>query len=84
MTKTITNAQMIGSQGESFVSERANAMGFLFTRHGPLEAGIDGFLEIRDPKSGTPMGQAGSCSGQDPGAGCVHSRDEVELRVPDG
>ena len=57
MTKTITNAQMIGSQGESFVSERANAMGFLFTRHGPLEAGIDGFLEIRDPKSGTPMGQ---------------------------
>ena len=44
MTKTVTNAQITGSRGESFVSERANAMGFMFSRYGPLEAGIDGLL----------------------------------------
>ena len=57
MTKTITNSQMIGSQGESFVSERANAMGFMFSPYGRLEAGIDGLLEIRDPLSGTATGR---------------------------
>ena len=57
MTKTITNAQMIGSQGESFVAERAHAMGFMFTAYGRLEAGIDGVLEIRDPQSGTATGR---------------------------
>ena len=57
MTKTITNAQIIGSQGESFVAERANAMGFMFTPYGRLEAGIDGVLEVRDPQSGTATGR---------------------------
>ena len=57
MTKTITNAQVIGSQGESFAAERANAMGFMFTAYGRLEAGIDGVLEIRDPQSGTATGR---------------------------
>ena len=45
MTKTITNQQLIGYRGEAFVSERANAMGFMFSRYGPLEAGMDGLLE---------------------------------------
>lgn len=57
MAKTITNAQKIGSQGESFVAERADAMGFMFTAYGRVEAGIDGVLEIRDPQSGTATGQ---------------------------
>lgn len=57
MTKTITNAQIIGAQGETFVSTRANAMGFMFSRYGPIEAGIDGFLEIRDPERGSATGQ---------------------------
>lgn len=57
MTKTITNQQIIGNRGEAFVSERANAMGFMFSRYGPLEAGMDGLLEIRDPKTGTVGGQ---------------------------
>ena len=56
MTKTITNAQMIGSRGESFVAERAHAMGFVFSPYGRLEAGIDGMLEIRDPLSGSMTG----------------------------
>lgn len=57
MTKTITNPQIIGTQGEALVSERANAMGFMYSRYGPLEAGVDGFLEIRDPETGKPTGQ---------------------------
>ena len=56
MTKTVTNSQIVGTRGESFVGERANAMGFMFSRYGPLEAGIDGLLEIRDPQTGTPTG----------------------------
>ena len=57
MTKTITNQQLTGTRGETFVSERANAMGFMFSRYGPLEAGLDGLLEIRDPVTGAATGQ---------------------------
>lgn len=57
MTKIITESQRIGEQGESFAKERANAMGFMFSRHGPLEAGIDGFLEVRDPETKHATGQ---------------------------
>lgn len=57
MAKTITNQQLIGAQGEAFVSERANAMGFVFSRYGPLEAGMDGLLEIRDPITGAASGR---------------------------
>ena len=56
MPKTITEAQIVGQQGEQFVSHQAYEMGFTFTSHGPLEAGIDGFLEILDP-SGRATGQ---------------------------
>ena len=57
MAKTITNQQIIGSRGEAFVSERANAMGFMFSRYGPPEAGMDGLLEIRDPVTGAASGR---------------------------
>ncbi len=57
MSKTITEAPIIGQRGEQFVSYRAYEMGFVFTPHGPLEAGMDGFLEIRDPSSGRATGQ---------------------------
>jgi hypothetical protein len=57
MAKTITNQQIIGSRGEAFVSERANAMGFMFSRYGPPEVGMDGLLEIRDPVTGAASGR---------------------------
>jgi hypothetical protein len=57
MTKTITRQQLAGSQGEAFVKERANAMGFLFNPYGQPEAGIDGLLELRDPKTGAVSGR---------------------------
>lgn len=57
MRKTITDQQLIGNRGEAFVNERANAMSFMFSRYGPLEAGIDGLLEIRDPVTRAASGQ---------------------------
>ena len=57
MTKTITANQIIGQQGETRVSERANAMGFLYTAYGRVEAGLDGLLEVRDPVAGGATGR---------------------------
>ncbi|WP_425403539.1 DUF4365 domain-containing protein [Hwanghaeella sp.] len=57
MTKTITDPQIIGAQGEAFVSERANSMGFMYSSYGRVEAGIDGLLEIRDPKTSIATGR---------------------------
>ena len=57
MAKKITHQQIIGARGEAFVSELTNSMGFMFSRYGPLEAGIDGLLEIRDTVSGTVTGK---------------------------
>ena len=57
MSKTITNAQMIGRQGEEIVGQRAFEMEFVYSHHGPIEAGVDGFLEIRDPSNGQVAGQ---------------------------
>lgn len=57
MPKTITDSQIIGQQGEEFVSQRAYEMGFIYTHHGPVEAGVDGFLEIRNPDDRQATGQ---------------------------
>lgn len=57
MAKTITGNQVVGAQGEMRVSERANAMGFLYSAYGRLEAGVDGLLEVRDPVSGAASGR---------------------------
>ena len=57
MAKTITRQQLAGTQGEAFVRERANAMGFLFAPYGQPEAGIDGLLELRDPVTGIVSGK---------------------------
>lgn len=57
MAKKITNPQIIGARGESFVSERANSMGFMYSGYGRVEAGIDGLLELRDPDTGVATGQ---------------------------
>lgn len=57
MPKTITDAQLVGARGEALVNARANAMGFMFSRYGPLEAGIDGLLELRDPQNFAATGR---------------------------
>ena len=55
--KTISQAQVTGEQGAAFVKERAHDMGFLFTPYGPVEAGIDGLIELRDPETGQVGGR---------------------------
>jgi hypothetical protein len=50
--KTISQAQIIGERGVALVKERVHAMGFLFTIYGPVEAGIDALIELRDPVTG--------------------------------
>lgn len=55
--KTISNSQITGEQGAAIVKERAHDMGFLFTTYGPVEAGIDGLIELRDSETGQVSGR---------------------------
>lgn len=51
-SKTISQNQITGERGVAMAKERIHAMGFLFSTTGQTEAGIDGFIEVRDPVSG--------------------------------
>lgn len=55
--KIITAAQIIGEQGFAIVKERIHEMGYLFTPYGPVEAGIDGIVEIRETSTGQLAGK---------------------------
>jgi hypothetical protein len=50
--KTITQSQITGEHGAALVKVQAHAMGFLYTVNGPVEAGVDGFIETRDKGTG--------------------------------
>lgn len=52
MAKRIRNSDMIGKAGVALVTLRLSEMGFLFHESGSVEAGTDGFVELRDPQSG--------------------------------
>jgi hypothetical protein len=53
MAKRITNAQVLGEKGVTLISRRLLDMGFLWhPTNAPVEAGIDGFIELRDPETG--------------------------------
>lgn len=51
MPKKYTTAQLTGERGISLVQDRVLEMGHVFQPTGDLEAGIDGFIEIRDPET---------------------------------
>ena len=55
--KKLTANQLIGQRGEFLVAERAMAMGFAFDVRSRLETGVDGMLELRDPKTGRMLAQ---------------------------
>ena len=55
--KTITQAQITGEHGVALVKDRVHALGFLFTPYGPVEAGIDALIEIRDSTTGQVGGR---------------------------
>ena len=52
MTKRITNSELIGQAGVALMKLRLSEMGFVFHETGSLEAGTDGFVELRDRESG--------------------------------
>ena len=57
MAKKISEQQRIGQQGVHLLSARLLSVGLSFHPNGPLDAGIDGFLELRDPKTGEVRAQ---------------------------
>ncbi|MHC2664591.1 DUF4365 domain-containing protein [Bradyrhizobium diazoefficiens] len=48
----LSSNQLIGERGELLAGERAMSMGFAFDQKGRLETGVDGMLELRDPRTG--------------------------------
>jgi hypothetical protein len=57
MAKKITESQMIGDRAIALIKARVLGMGHLWYETGGTEAGIDGTIEIRDPKSGRATNQ---------------------------
>ena len=55
--KKLSEQQMIGQRGVHLLGERLLSVGLSFHANGPLDAGIDGFLELRDPVSGEVRAQ---------------------------
>jgi hypothetical protein len=50
--KKLSNSDLIGKAGISLVGLRLAEIGFLFHEAGSVEAGTDGFVEVRDPATG--------------------------------
>jgi Domain of unknown function (DUF4365) len=57
MGKRITDNQVLGELGETAVKKIVLEMQFIYDPRGRLEAGTDGIIELRDPKSGAPLGK---------------------------
>ncbi|RUV00998.1 DUF4365 domain-containing protein, partial [Mesorhizobium sp. M1A.F.Ca.IN.020.03.2.1] len=57
MSKRITDSQVLGELGETAIKKIVLETGFLYEQRGRLEAGTDGIIELRDPKSGAPLGK---------------------------
>ncbi len=57
MQKRITDNQVLGELGETAVKKIVLESGFLYDPRGRLEAGTDGLIELRDRKSGAPLGK---------------------------
>lgn len=57
MAKRITDNQILGELGETAVKKIVLEMKFIYEPRGRLEAGTDGFIELRDPHTGAPLGK---------------------------
>src|SRR5260370_22094725 len=55
--KKLSEQQIIGQQGVHLLGGRLLSVGLSFQSSGPLDAGIDGFLELRDPSTGEVRAQ---------------------------
>jgi len=50
--KKIPTTSLLGQRGVNLIERVVLEMGFLWTPNQPIEAGIDGIIEIRDPQTG--------------------------------
>ncbi|MFC3164666.1 DUF4365 domain-containing protein [Ciceribacter thiooxidans] len=57
MEKRITDSQILGELGETAVKKIVLEIGFIYENRGRLEAGTDGLIELRDRRSGAPLGK---------------------------
>jgi hypothetical protein len=57
MAKRITDNQVLGELGETAIKKIVLETGFLYEQRGRLEAGTDGLIELRDPRTGAPLGK---------------------------
>ena len=57
MTKRTTDSQILGELGETAVKKLVLEMQFIYDSRGRLEAETDGIIELRDRKSGAPLGK---------------------------
>ena len=55
--KKLTTNQLVGQEGVHRFSARVLASGLAFHPTGSLDAGIDGFIELRDPETGEVKAQ---------------------------
>jgi hypothetical protein len=55
--KKLSEQQIIGQQGVHLLGGRLLSVGLSFQSSGPLDAGVDGFLELRDPSTGEVRAQ---------------------------
>ena len=53
--KKLTQNQLTGQRGELRVAERTLGMGFNFDIRNRLETGVDGLMELRDPRTGQTL-----------------------------
>jgi len=52
VSKFVSNQQILGEKGVALVSQIVFDMGFVWRANTALDAGIDGHIELRDPKTG--------------------------------
>ena len=57
MEKRITDSQILGELGETAVKKIVLESGFIYENRGRLEAGTDGLIELRDRRTGAPLGK---------------------------
>ena len=57
MAKKIGKSDIIGDRGVAFIRQLILEIGFVFYETGGVEAGIDGYIEIRDPVTGVVSNQ---------------------------
>jgi hypothetical protein len=52
MSKRIGRSDIIGEQGIAHIRRMVLEMGYVFYETGAVEAGIDGYIELRDQDTG--------------------------------